>query len=115
MCSISVYKNFAKFAGETLCHSLFLSKVSTLLKKDPGTDVYVLNFAKFEKTFFKKFCSFFRLSVKDISGIIDRIKGFVNYKMLFERNRERMNGQPVSVGSPWWIPQSVKVLALLST
>ena len=50
-----VLRNFAKFTGKYLCECLFLDKVAglrpaALLKRDPGTGVFTVNFAKSLRT-----------------------------------------------------------------
>ena len=54
-CKQGVLKNFAKFAGKHLCHSLFFNKVTcltpaTLLKKILWDRCFPVNFAKFFRT-----------------------------------------------------------------
>ena len=56
-CKKGVLKNFAKFTGKHLCHSLFFHKVvglrpTTLLKKRPWHRCFPVNFAKFSRTLF---------------------------------------------------------------
>ena len=53
----AVLRNFAKFTGKHLCHSLFLNKVvglrpATLLKKRLWHRCFPVNFAKFLRTSF---------------------------------------------------------------
>ena len=54
-CRKGVLRNFAKFTGKHLCHSLFFNKVAglrpaTLLKKRLWHRCFPVNFAKFLKT-----------------------------------------------------------------
>ena len=40
----TVFRNFAKFKGKSLCHSVFLNKVASVqlyLKRDSGTGVFL--------------------------------------------------------------------------
>ena len=59
MCPIkkTVLRNFEKFTGKHLCQSLFLNKVAgmrsaTLFKKKLWHRCFLVNFAKFPRTFF---------------------------------------------------------------
>ena len=54
-CRKGFLRNFGKFTGKHLCHSLFLSKVAglkpaTLLKKRLWHSCFAVNFAKFLRT-----------------------------------------------------------------
>ena len=46
-------RNFAKFTGKHLYQCLFFNKVAaeTLLKRDPGTGVFLCEFCKIKKIF----------------------------------------------------------------
>ena len=54
---IGVFRNFTKFTGKRLCHSLFFNKVAglrpaTLLKKKLWHGCFSVNFLKFLRTSF---------------------------------------------------------------
>ena len=55
---IGVLKNFAKLTGKHLCQSRFFNKVTdlrpaTLLKRVPGTVVFLRTYRTFKNTYFK--------------------------------------------------------------
>ena len=56
---IGVLKNFAKLTGKHLCQSLFFNKVTdlrpaTLLKRVPGTVVFLRTYRTFKKPILKR-------------------------------------------------------------
>ena len=55
-CSIKkdVSRNFAKFSGKHLCQSLFFNEVAAcnFIKKEALAQVFLVNFAKFLRTYF---------------------------------------------------------------
>ena len=83
----SVLRNFTKFTGKCLCHSLFFNNVAglrptTLLKKRLWHMCFPVNFAKFSRTPFYRIISVKKSVISEATGHFERF-------FKFQRNPSR--------------------------